>query len=240
MVDSQTEAERQLRGRLVNEGRLVRLASAFVNLPVDQLDDGRRHRARGDGWAGRRRPGRGRPVRPRVERHDQHPRVGGHGRGGACGSGSAASPPRTSRWSGPCAATRRSTSRRSHALGSAWKAEKDWFEARGVQLGAGRPAVRPGPAHRVPRLRVGRSRVDVRGRAHQHPAQRGRHPRPGLRPVGGRGPAGLPGPPRPADRPAQPMGLPRGHGPGRPPARSRAASRVGASPCCSSTSIASR
>src|SRR4051812_46613347 len=38
LVDSQTEAERQLRGRLVNEGRLVRLASAFVNLPVDQLD----------------------------------------------------------------------------------------------------------------------------------------------------------------------------------------------------------
>ncbi|MGZ4707506.1 MAG: sensor domain-containing protein [Acidimicrobiales bacterium] len=40
MVDGQTEAERQLRGRLVNEGRLVRLASAFVNLPADRLDEG--------------------------------------------------------------------------------------------------------------------------------------------------------------------------------------------------------
>ncbi len=40
MLDAQTEAERQLRGRLVNEGRLVRLASAFVNLPADHLDDG--------------------------------------------------------------------------------------------------------------------------------------------------------------------------------------------------------
>jgi diguanylate cyclase (GGDEF)-like protein len=40
MLDSQTEGERLLRGRLVNEGRLVRLASAFVNLPADHLDDG--------------------------------------------------------------------------------------------------------------------------------------------------------------------------------------------------------
>ena len=40
MIDGQTEAERRLRGRLVNEGRLVRLASAFVNLPADHLDDG--------------------------------------------------------------------------------------------------------------------------------------------------------------------------------------------------------
>ncbi len=40
LVDAQTEAERQLRGRLVNEARLVRLASAFVNLSADDLDRG--------------------------------------------------------------------------------------------------------------------------------------------------------------------------------------------------------
>jgi diguanylate cyclase (GGDEF)-like protein/PAS domain S-box-containing protein len=39
-VEGQSESERELRGRLVDEGRLVRLASAFVNLPADRLDDG--------------------------------------------------------------------------------------------------------------------------------------------------------------------------------------------------------
>jgi len=39
-ASDQTGMEAQLRGRLVNEGRLVRLASAFVNLSSDHLDDG--------------------------------------------------------------------------------------------------------------------------------------------------------------------------------------------------------
>ena len=38
--DEHSELERQLRQRLVNEGRLVRLASAFVHLGTDQLEEG--------------------------------------------------------------------------------------------------------------------------------------------------------------------------------------------------------
>jgi diguanylate cyclase (GGDEF)-like protein len=34
------DTERELRHRLINEGRLVRLASAFVNLPADRIDEG--------------------------------------------------------------------------------------------------------------------------------------------------------------------------------------------------------
>ena len=39
-VGASTDVEEQLRNRLANEGRLVRLASAFVDLSVDALDDG--------------------------------------------------------------------------------------------------------------------------------------------------------------------------------------------------------
>ena len=126
--------------RLVNEGRLVRLASAFVNLPADQLDDGRRHRARGDGRPGRRRPGRGRAVRPGVERHDQHPRVG-RARGRAAAPATRAhaharhpaapgpAPPRGGQH--PVDRAR---------SGSAWEAEQAWFDVSRRALGPGRAA----------------------------------------------------------------------------------------------------
>jgi diguanylate cyclase (GGDEF)-like protein/PAS domain S-box-containing protein len=39
-IGASTDVEQQLRSRLANEARLVRLASAFVNLSADALDDG--------------------------------------------------------------------------------------------------------------------------------------------------------------------------------------------------------
>ncbi len=40
LAEPSTEAEQELRQRLVDQGRLVRIASAFVHLPPDQLDEG--------------------------------------------------------------------------------------------------------------------------------------------------------------------------------------------------------
>jgi len=39
-IDAASDVEGELRQRLISEGRLVRLASAFVTLPADQLDEG--------------------------------------------------------------------------------------------------------------------------------------------------------------------------------------------------------
>ena len=39
-MTSSSDTERELRQRLINEGRLVRIASAFVNLPADRTDEG--------------------------------------------------------------------------------------------------------------------------------------------------------------------------------------------------------
>jgi len=39
-IDAVSDVEGELRQRLISEGRLVRLASAFVTLPAEQLDEG--------------------------------------------------------------------------------------------------------------------------------------------------------------------------------------------------------
>ena len=83
-----TRPNSDLRQRLVGEGRLVRIASSFVHLPPGH---GRRGRARPPwpswaAWVGR--PGRDHPVRRRRRDDDQHPRVGGPGRGAHARRGS--------------------------------------------------------------------------------------------------------------------------------------------------------
>ena len=208
-VGDSTEVEQQLRTRLANEARLVRLASCFVNLSADDLDDGvERALAEMSGLGGVDR------VEVVLYDADLDEWVNSHEWAAANIPALRAQTPRIAHTDSPFLRAMRRNEEVSVAsvanLGEEWAREKAWFSRRGVGSSIAVPLADQG--HVVGFMgfeAVNREFVFAAGPPH-HPAIGGRHPVAGAGPsVRGAAPR-PPGPPRSTHRTSQPVGLPRG------------------------------